>query len=145
MRNPKQAGKGRRTRTKDGMRTDEARRAYDQTTTRIYQQTERSTMIAPRAALGLLRRGPGASFGATLQATRSLSTSTVRLSDKAGGPGSDSTSALDYKLAHRLRKLPPLPSLEPPSLDAGEAVSNILYNTPPQAGSRSSVKFSTPW
>ncbi|SJX65077.1 related to ILV6-acetolactate synthase, regulatory subunit [Sporisorium reilianum f. sp. reilianum] len=43
----------------------------------------------------------------------------------------DSTSALDYKLAHKLRKLPPLPSLEPPSLDAPQAVSNILYNTPP--------------
>ncbi|KAJ9474451.1 Acetolactate synthase small subunit, mitochondrial [Pseudozyma hubeiensis] len=44
---------------------------------------------------------------------------------------SDSTSALDYKLAHKLRKLPPLPSLEPPSIDAPSAVSNILYNTPP--------------
>lgn len=43
----------------------------------------------------------------------------------------DSTSALDYKLQHRLRKLPPLPSLEPPTMDASEAVSNILYNTPP--------------
>ncbi|CAO1613901.1 unnamed protein product [Parajaminaea phylloscopi] len=41
-----------------------------------------------------------------------------------------STSALDYKLQHRLRKLPPLPSLEPPEMDASEAVSNILYNTP---------------
>jgi acetolactate synthase-1/3 small subunit len=37
---------------------------------------------------------------------------------------------MDYKLAHRLRKLPPLPSLEPPTMDASEAVSNILYNTP---------------
>ncbi|KAE8251191.1 hypothetical protein A4X13_0g4114 [Tilletia indica] len=42
-----------------------------------------------------------------------------------------STSALDYKLSHRLRKLPPLPSLEPPVMGASEAVSNILYNTPP--------------
>jgi len=42
-----------------------------------------------------------------------------------------STSALDYKLSHRLRKLPPLPSLEPPVMEASEAVSNILYNTPP--------------
>lgn len=41
-----------------------------------------------------------------------------------------STSALDYKLQHRLRKLPPLPSLEPPEMDASEAVSNIIYNTP---------------
>lgn len=54
--------------------------------------------------------------------------------DNDDGPGSrsnDSTSALDYKLAHRLRTLPPLPSLEPPTMDASEAVSNILYNTPP--------------
>lgn len=42
----------------------------------------------------------------------------------------DSTSALDYKLQHKLRKLPPLPSLEPPEMEASEAVSNILYNTP---------------
>ncbi|UZJ54873.1 hypothetical protein CBS101457_004193 [Exobasidium rhododendri] len=51
--------------------------------------------------------------------------------DGPGGRSNDSTSALDYKLAHRLRKLPPLPSLEPPTVDASEAVSNILYNTPP--------------
>lgn len=37
---------------------------------------------------------------------------------------------MDYKLSHRLRTLPPLPSLEPPTMDASEAVSNILYNTP---------------
>ena len=42
----------------------------------------------------------------------------------------DSTSALDYKLHHRLRRLPPLPSIEPPPMEASEAVSNILYNTP---------------
>lgn len=56
------------------------------------------------------------------------------LDNEDDGPGSrsnDSTSALDYKLAHRLRTLPPLPSLEPPTMDASEAVSNILYNTPP--------------
>ncbi|CEH17889.1 acetolactate synthase [Ceraceosorus bombacis] len=46
-------------------------------------------------------------------------------------PNHNASAALDYKLSHRLRKLPPLPSLEPPNLDAGEAVSNILYNTPP--------------
>ena len=42
-----------------------------------------------------------------------------------------STSALDHKLSHRHRKLPPLPSLDRPAMEAGEAVSNILYNTPP--------------
>ena len=42
--------------------------------------------------------------------------------------GSDrltSTSALEH------HKLPPLPHLDRPVMEAGEAVSNILYNTPP--------------
>lgn len=72
---------------------------------------------------------------ATAPQYRHLSTSSTLRKNKPGddGPGArtnDSTSALDYKLAHRLRKLPPLPSLEPPTMDASEAVSNILYNTP---------------
>lgn len=50
--------------------------------------------------------------------------------DESIDPEQSSSSAMDYKLAHRLRKLPPLPSLEPPTMDASEAVSNILYNTP---------------
>ncbi|MCO5555778.1 hypothetical protein L7F22_009323 [Adiantum nelumboides] len=50
--------------------------------------------------------------------------------DDSIDPEQSSSSAMDYKLAHRLRKLPPLPSLEPPTMDASEAVSNILYNTP---------------
>lgn len=54
-----------------------------------------------------------------------------RQAPQQASPEADSTLALDYKLAHKLRKLPPLPSLEPPSLDAPQAVSNILYNTPP--------------
>lgn len=45
----------------------------------------------------------------------------------------DSTSALDHKLTHRRSKLPPLPELESPVIGASEAVSNILYNTPPQS------------
>ena len=48
--------------------------------------------------------------------------------------GSDrltSTSALEHKLSHRHHKLPPLPHLDRPVMEAGEAVSNILYNTPP--------------
>lgn len=40
------------------------------------------------------------------------------------------TSALDYKLSHP-RKRHPLPSIEPPSWSAEQAVTNILYNTPP--------------
>lgn len=42
-----------------------------------------------------------------------------------------STSALDHKLSHRHRTLPPLPGLDRPSIDPVHAVSNILYNTPP--------------
>ncbi|KOS14049.1 acetolactate synthase [Malassezia pachydermatis] len=42
-----------------------------------------------------------------------------------------STSALEHKLSHPHRKLPPLPQLERPVMEAGVAVSNILYNTPP--------------
>mgnify|MGYP002715269444 FL=1 len=48
--------------------------------------------------------------------------------------GSDrltSTSALEHKLSHRHHKLPPLPHLDRPVMEAGEAVINILYNTPP--------------
>ncbi|KIM32451.1 hypothetical protein M408DRAFT_327016 [Serendipita vermifera MAFF 305830] len=44
----------------------------------------------------------------------------------------DSTSALDYKYAHRRARPPPLPASElPRSRSAEEAVTNILYNTPP--------------
>lgn len=43
----------------------------------------------------------------------------------------DSTSALDYKRIMRHRP-PPLPSMDlPRSRTAEEAVTNILYNTPP--------------
>lgn len=46
-------------------------------------------------------------------------------------PIDDSTSALDYKRAHRFRP-PPLPGLDIPRIrSAEEAVTNILYNTPP--------------
>ncbi|OAV87302.1 hypothetical protein PTTG_04976 [Puccinia triticina 1-1 BBBD Race 1] len=40
------------------------------------------------------------------------------------------TSALDYKLSHP-RKRAPLPAIDPPSWSAEQAVTNILYNTPP--------------
>ncbi|KAJ6497875.1 small subunit of acetolactate synthase-domain-containing protein [Mycena sanguinolenta] len=46
-------------------------------------------------------------------------------------PIDDSTSALDYKQTHRTRP-PPLPAMDlPRSRSAEEAVTNILYNTPP--------------
>jgi len=41
------------------------------------------------------------------------------------------TSALDYKLSHPHSKPAKLPTIEPPRWSAEEAVSNILYNTPP--------------
>lgn len=70
---------------------------------------------------------------------RSFSSSAARATPPppAGDGGSsrnegnrNSSAALEYKLSHRLRELPPLPSLEPAAMDASEAVSNILYNTP---------------
>jgi acetolactate synthase-1/3 small subunit len=45
-------------------------------------------------------------------------------------PIDDSTSALDYKRSHRVRP-PPLPAADIPARTAEEAVTNILYNTPP--------------
>ena len=46
-------------------------------------------------------------------------------------PIDDSTSALDYKRSHRIPP-PPLPATDlPRSRSAEEAVTNILYNTPP--------------
>ncbi|CDU25057.1 related to ILV6-acetolactate synthase, regulatory subunit [Sporisorium scitamineum] len=95
-----------------------------------------------RGASSLLRvaaSSPATASRSSMVSIRQLSTSFApkqpNSTDKRQQPSqpveSDSTSALDYKLAHKLRKLPPLPSLEPPSLDAPQAVSNILYNTPP--------------
>ncbi|KAJ6558557.1 small subunit of acetolactate synthase-domain-containing protein [Mycena vulgaris] len=50
---------------------------------------------------------------------------------QAPKPIDDSTSALDYKQSHRTRP-PPLPTMDlPRSRSAEEAVTNILYNTPP--------------
>lgn len=46
-------------------------------------------------------------------------------------PIDDSTSALEYKRLQRARP-PPLPAMDlPRSRTAEEAVTNILYNTPP--------------
>jgi acetolactate synthase-1/3 small subunit len=64
-----------------------------------------------------------------------LFSSTVRLQEglppRPPKPIDDSTSALDYKKAHKIRP-PPLPATDlPRSRSAEEAVTNILYNTPP--------------
>ncbi|KAG1834934.1 hypothetical protein DFJ58DRAFT_821161 [Suillus subalutaceus] len=67
--------------------------------------------------------------------SRLFSTSTrLRAPEDAPKPPrsiDDSTSALDYKTAQRIRP-PPLPATDlPRSQSAEEAVTNILYNTPP--------------
>lgn len=67
--------------------------------------------------------------------SRLFSTSTrLRAPEDAPKPPrsiDDSTSALDYKRAQRIRP-PPLPPTDlPRSQSAEEAVTNILYNTPP--------------
>ena len=84
------------------------------------------------AALVALRaRSAARSLGA-----RSFSTTLLRLNDseqvpKPPRPIDDSTSALEYKTVHRARP-PPLPVMDlPRSRTAEEAVTNILYNTPP--------------
>ncbi|KAG6832502.1 hypothetical protein H0H87_001427 [Tephrocybe sp. NHM501043] len=60
--------------------------------------------------------------------------STLRAANDAPKPPKpidDSTSALDYKRSHTFRP-PPLPAMDlPRSRSAEEAVTNILYNTPP--------------
>ncbi|KAG5646263.1 hypothetical protein DXG03_003859 [Asterophora parasitica] len=60
--------------------------------------------------------------------------STARATTEAPKPPKpidDSTSALDYKTSHKTRP-PPLPAMDlPRSRSAEEAVTNILYNTPP--------------
>ncbi|PVG03019.1 acetolactate synthase [Serendipita vermifera] len=61
--------------------------------------------------------------------------SPVNSSDNSSRPPrsiEDSTSALDYKYAHRRARPPPLPASDRGrSRSAEEAVTNILYNTPP--------------
>ncbi|QRW24150.1 hypothetical protein RhiXN_10474 [Rhizoctonia solani] len=64
---------------------------------------------------------------------RTFYTSTFHLKDRSRPPPpiEDSTSALDYKSSQR-RYPPPLPETSlPRSRTAEEAVTNILYNTPP--------------
>ncbi|KAI0267089.1 small subunit of acetolactate synthase-domain-containing protein [Gloeopeniophorella convolvens] len=69
-----------------------------------------------------------------LSAARRFTTSARAQLDeppKPPRPIDDSTSALDYKTSHKVRP-PPLPKMDlPRSRSAEEAVTNILYNTPP--------------
>ncbi|KAF8745705.1 acetolactate synthase, partial [Rhizoctonia solani] len=65
---------------------------------------------------------------------RTFYTSTFHLKDRSRPPPpiEDSTSALDYKSSQRRYIPPPLPETSlPRSRTAEEAVTNILYNTPP--------------
>jgi acetolactate synthase I/III small subunit len=63
--------------------------------------------------------------------SRCLSSNDSANVPKPPPPIDDSTSALDYKRYHRARP-PPLPAMDMPrSRTAEEAVTNILYNTPP--------------
>ncbi|CAE6461954.1 acetolactate synthase I/III small subunit [Rhizoctonia solani AG-1 IB] len=65
---------------------------------------------------------------------RTFHTSALRLKDRSRPPPpiEDSTSALDYKSSQRRYVPPPLPETSlPRSRTAEEAVTNILYNTPP--------------
>ncbi|KAI0697259.1 small subunit of acetolactate synthase-domain-containing protein [Cytidiella melzeri] len=77
-----------------------------------------------------------ARLAARTLSARTFSTSLRLLNDsehvpKPPRPIDDSTSALDYKTVHRARP-PPLPAMDlPRSRSAEEAVTNILYNTPP--------------
>jgi acetolactate synthase-1/3 small subunit len=69
---------------------------------------------------------------------RRLLSTTARLRDdnspRPPRPIGDSTSALDYKQTQRHRTPPPLPVMDVPrSRSAEEAVTNILYNTPPKS------------
>ncbi|EJD52542.1 acetolactate synthase [Auricularia subglabra TFB-10046 SS5] len=77
--------------------------------------------------LAVARAARVASRAGLLSARRSLASSATAASPR---PTEDSTSAIDYKSAHRSRP-PPLPQSSPRSMSAEEAVTNILYNTPP--------------
>ncbi|KAF5385902.1 hypothetical protein D9615_002396 [Tricholomella constricta] len=78
----------------------------------------------------LALRARAASTNASLRMFSS-SMRTATEAPKPPKPIDDSTSALDYKRSHKVRP-PPLPAMDlPRSRSAEEAVTNILYNTPP--------------
>ncbi|KAH7108217.1 small subunit of acetolactate synthase-domain-containing protein [Auriculariales sp. MPI-PUGE-AT-0066] len=74
-------------------------------------------------------RAAPATFGSARR-TIASSASAPALAGGASRPTADSTSAIDFKSNHRSRP-PPLPQSSPRNISAEEAVSNILYNTPP--------------
>lgn len=77
-----------------------------------------------RGLAGVTLRGPTRLFSASAFVRKDGESKPPR-------PIDDSTSALEYKRFQRHRP-PPLPALElPRSRSAEEAVTNILYNTPP--------------
>ncbi|KAJ8507107.1 hypothetical protein ONZ45_g10502 [Pleurotus djamor] len=97
---------------------------------RIYSLSSSTTM-----ATHLLRRSiPARAFSTRLFSTSRRVGAPDSSTPKAPQPPKpidDSTSALDYKQTHRARP-PPLPAMDlPRSRTAEEAVTNILYNTPP--------------
>lgn len=79
----------------------------------------------------LALRSRWAASGRPLKLMSSAQIVSRAYSSGAPKPIDDSTSALDYKRSHRTRP-PPLPAMDlPRSRSAEEAVTNILYNTPP--------------
>lgn len=83
-----------------------------------------STVCRTRAFAGAALRGPTRLFSSTAFVRKDGESKPPR-------PIDDSTSALEYKRFQRHRP-PPLPAIElPRSRSAEEAVTNILYNTPP--------------
>jgi len=94
-----------------------------------------SSSVACRAVNALLNRNISHRV-ATARLARCASTSTPSpAADILSNPPrtiEDSTSALDYKFSHRRARPPPLPASDAPRpMSAEEAVTNILYNTPP--------------
>ncbi|KAF9451292.1 acetolactate synthase [Macrolepiota fuliginosa MF-IS2] len=86
------------------------------------------TSILPCSARGASRRLSTRAFSTTIRAFQPKDSIKPPQPPK---PIDDSTSALDYKRSHRMRP-PPLPAMDLPRVrSAEEAVTNILYNTPP--------------
>lgn len=94
-----------------------------------------SSKVAFRAVNALTNRNISSRV-VTARLARCASTSTpspaAETLSKPPRPIEDSTSALDYKYSHRRARPPPLPAADAPRpMSAEEAVTNILYNTPP--------------
>ena len=89
--------------------------------------TVTTMMLRPRLGPSLVARR---FFSSTITA-RQQDSSTPKKPPQPPKPIDDSTSALDYKRTQHVRP-PPLPVFDVPrARSAEEAVTNILYNTPP--------------